>query len=176
MDLAHSTSLHDRSQLCTPTLTAFEGVFLHTDDHPWLPASPRERVFLFSLSLSLILNTTVVLLLVTGDLPVLADLRQGPAAALVERQNQPGSSLDADQVFEAPQPDEIAPVLTAATVTQAEISQTSANRLVDTAKTRSVVPALVAPESMQFFHDGESDVDESAQHKPPVTFFGVDVE
>lgn len=143
-------------------------MILQTDDRSWLPTSPREQAFLFSLSLSLMLNTTVVLLLLAGELPVLADLMDDDSPKRAER-DIPTSPVQAVDATPDLVPTDLAgetrtspPATPSQKSTQGPTAPTSVARIVTATATNDPAPP--------------AEQTQPQQDDPPITFFGVGLE
>lgn len=142
---------------------------LLTSDQSWLPTTPRERVFLFSLSLSLMLNTTVVLLLVTGDLPVLSDFQDKPTAALAEQLGEDNTD-DVVEAIDLPVDSPTLVVVEAAEPRVAEVVPVAGDAFEPTPVV-SAAPPAIAPDPIAPVQQAQPKQDDD-----PVTFFGVGLE
>lgn len=148
---------------------------MQASDRSWLPNTPREGVFLFSLSLSLMLNTTVVLLLVTGDLPVLADLQAKPTVEIAEhdtQQDKPVVDLQTvDQPAESQWGNDSQPVFTETREPSVVEVVPVVNDTFEPTPVVSVAPAAVAPDPVEPVQQAQPKQDDD-----PVTFFGIGLE
>lgn len=147
---------------------------LQTPDRSLLPTSPREQVFLFSLSLSLMLNTTVVLLLMTGDLPTLAQLQAKPTPAVADRDapaNVPERSQPVEQPSQPTAIDRVPAVISTSAWQNDQPMRIEPQPLAEHPALVSVTPAVVSPEPAP-----QTQPIEPTQDDDPITFFGIGIE
>ena len=152
------------------------------EDHPWYPSSPGQSAAVYSLTLMLLLNTTVLLMVVTGELPVWAEdepvttARVGDRVAALPEPIAPERIQSTRAVTPLPtagveRPQAVKPVVKPAPVDESTPVSNPAPVIRAAHEPAPVLLSEVSPPV------AESDTTPEAQPtEPPTQFFGIDIE